>query len=498
MPTLHRRTGERIHPKQTDYYIIAHPPDVGYVTYQVTKRPRDFLVEDLDYGDEAELAWSLVHPLRQIKDLYTLDEGRPRNATPETHSSSEYRTPQLSQTEREALVDYIRSHPDIEGDFQNFRRRLKQRDPDYLESIDRLAHSPVDPPGHPEGSGNRGLDRIAEQYWGDGPTDDYIVWNGERIHDYISVTDRGGTVHEFPKSDSRYPAGERYRFSQDLYERWGPQIGESIVNSRRYEPDDEGFPNHWIGQRRGAPEPSLDQAESPRAFFYRTIAGRSHYAPGKEAKAAFEASCEYSLEVYRANFPTAVDPNDFTTTYVVIEEATEPWQDFQVPPGWLDEYSETGGIPPLVRGGIDPRELDEEVLDIALRHAPGGTDSQWFESIGEAFRHVTTDRFRQSMLVFDDLDLEVVNFSLGGAGEPVFDVEIPGAVATVIHSGSSEGAVSIESETDDIHCFIVENGYVNEWAMPRVEDPQSTHTALSEQSRWFEAVERIAEGLAEI
>lgn len=117
--------------------------------------------------------------------------------------------------------------------------------------------------------------------------------------------------------------------------------------SRRYEPTESGFPNRWIGQQEESPEPSLDDAKSPRVFFYRTIAGRSGYAPGERAKENFDEACEYSIEVYKANFPKAVDPQTLSTTYDTVEKATRPWEDFQVPPGWKEQYIENDGLPPL-------------------------------------------------------------------------------------------------------------------------------------------------------
>lgn len=344
MPTIHYRSGDtRLHPRQTNYYIIAHPPEIGYITYQIHGRARDFLVDVLGYEDEDELSWSLVHPLRQVGDLFTVDEGGPGQADPT--ESDNVTTPQVTEREIEKLTTYFESHPDIVGDLSQFSRFLRNGRPNYMNSVTRDSYTPLTTPGHSGGTGSSSLDRIAKQYFGEGP--ETIEWNGEQISDFVTKEDRSGEIHRFPEIRSRIPEAEQYRLSKDLYERWGAEIGASEVNSRRYEPGESGFPNFWIGQREDSPEPSLDDAMSPRAFFYRTLAGRSGRAPGVKTKEAFEEACEYSLEVYKANFPTAVDPQTLSNTYPTVEKATKPWEDVQVPPAWERRYTENDGLPPL-------------------------------------------------------------------------------------------------------------------------------------------------------
>jgi hypothetical protein len=94
MPTLKKRVGEMstLHPRQTKYYILAKPPEIGNITYQVDPRAVEFLTEAREYGDDDKLPWSIVHPLRQIRDLYTLDEGRPRSANPSEFTTTDERT----------------------------------------------------------------------------------------------------------------------------------------------------------------------------------------------------------------------------------------------------------------------------------------------------------------------------------------------------------------------------------------------------------------------
>lgn len=344
MPTLHvRERSDTLHPKQTDHFIIAHPPEIGYITYQVHARARDFLDGTLGYGDGDELSWSIVHPLRQIGDLFTLDEGGPSRADP--NESDTVTTPQVSKREIEELIQYLSDHPDVTGNLDQFEVRLRRADSGYMDSIKREGYTPTTTIGHSGGTGDDSLDRIAGKYFDDGP--EAIEWNGERVTDYVTVEDRSGEVYRVPNIQNRIPEAEEFRLSKDLYERWGKEIGESEVISRRYEPGESGFPNRWIGQREDAPEPSLEDAESPRAFFYRTLAGRSGHAPGTRAKEAFEAACEYSLTVYKMNFPTAVDPQTLSREYVTVEKSTLPGMGFQVPPAWESKYESC--LPPLIR-----------------------------------------------------------------------------------------------------------------------------------------------------
>ena len=259
--------------------------------------------------------------------------------------SDKVTTPQVTEKEVEELANYFESHPDIVGDLSQFKILLRNGESDYMNEVTRDGYTPMTTPGHPGGTGDNSLDRIANQYFGEGP--ETIEWNGERISDFVTREDRNGEIHRFPEIRTRIPEAEEYRLSKDLYERWGAEIGASDVNSRRYEPNENRFPNHWIGQRKDSPEPSLEDAKSPRAFFYRTLAGRSGNAPGVRAKEAFEEACDHSLEVYKANFLEAVDPQTLSNAYTTVEKGTKPWEDFQVPPAWELQYIENDGLPPL-------------------------------------------------------------------------------------------------------------------------------------------------------
>ncbi|MCU4719675.1 hypothetical protein [Halapricum hydrolyticum] len=462
MPTLNRRVNksDTLHPRQTEYFIKAKPPEVGYITYQIDPRAVEFLTDTLSYSDGDQLSWSLVHPLRQIKDLYTLEEGRPQNADPDT-SSQRVTVPSLESEEIDALTDYLSNHPDVVGDINSFRTRLEQQDGSYASVLNRDGYTPTETPGF-SSTGDETLDRIAQSIFGD-ETEGYITWEGDRVYDYIEVTDRERNTHQFPKIDARLPEGELLRLSRDIYERWGPEIGESEVVSRRYEPGTDGFPNRWIGQRQDSPEPSLEHAESPRAFYYRTIAGRSHYAPGEEAEEAFNEACEYSLEVYKANFPKAVDPNDLETEYVTVEKATEPWNDFQVPPGWEEKYAENGGLPPLKREQTD--DLSDAQSAVVRRHSPGGSGQQWFSSTDEAIELIEHDGYRDVLIAAHNSDCEVTDFYRGGAAEPVFEIELASSNPQILIN-HHEYQIVFESSEGSTFTLVCENYSISEWDFP--------------------------------
>lgn len=495
MPTFNERVNksDRLHPRQTNYFITAKTPDIGYITYQIDPRAVKFLTEKCGYTDGDKLPWGLVHTLRQIRDLYTLEEGRPRNADPESSTSESVTVPSLSNDTMDALVDYLASHPDVIGDISAFRTRLEKKDGSHIDVIERSGYTPDEPLGF-ESCGDETLDRIADRYFGD-DTGGYIEWNGSRIYNYIEVTDREGNVHQFPKIDGRLKEGELLRLSRDLYERWGSEIGESEVNSRRYDPTEDGFPNQWIGQRDDAPEPSLDHAKSPRAFYYRTIAGRSHYAPGEEVEEAFETACEYSLEVYKANFPTAVDPNDLETEYVTVEESIEPWNDFQVPPGWETRYDDNGGLPPLKRNS-EP-ELSEHDQGVIERHSPSGSGSQWFSSVEEGREYMREDRYQDLLIAADRSEFHVTDFIRGGAAEPIFKIELE-YLTVYIHVDQTEFLITYESTTGDTETLGYDGEKITEWNFPDELSVSDSTIVLRELSHDLEEAVSFADHLEDL
>lgn len=499
MPTLKRRTNPNStpHPRQTAYYIHAYPSDVGNITYQVDARAAEFLTETCGYSDGDALSWSLVQPLRQLRDLFTLDEGRPRE-----HSGDDgpdrVTVPDLDQKTRRELVAYLNEHPDVRGNLGTFETKLANGEHDFMDGLQRAGYTPSTH-GH-DTTGNESLDRIAEEYFGEGAADT-ITWNGEEISAYISVTDRDGTVHEFPAIESRFAAGERLRLSRDLYRRWGPEIGQSDVVSRRYEPGDQGFPNRWIGQREGAPEPSLEAAESPRAFFYRTLAGRGGFAPGSEAESDFADVCEYSLEVYKANFPVAVDPQDLQTEYVTVEEATCPWNDFQVPPDWIERYADTGGLPPLkAESGLSER--DQEVLS---RHAPAGSEGEWFDSREQGRELLEHETFGGYLIRANGVDQEFTSVRLNNGGRLQLDTELDGR-PFIIEVGEFQSSLfptpltmvrgSVWSGAGSWHRVLASEDCIAEWRSPDVDSITAADRVIQEQAEYYDRVASMLTAIA--
>ena len=68
MPKLKAYTGK------DGYYISARPSNIGNITYQVNPNIWEFL-EELGYGDESEIEWGLLKPLRVAGLIYTNNSG---------------------------------------------------------------------------------------------------------------------------------------------------------------------------------------------------------------------------------------------------------------------------------------------------------------------------------------------------------------------------------------------------------------------------------------
>lgn len=119
------------------------------------------------------------------------------------------------------------------------------------------------------------------------------------------------------------------------------------MNSAIYDEGDERFPNEWVGQTASDPIPSLEDAKSPKAYFYRMFVSRGEDSPGTRAKEAYEESHEHNIEAYRANYPQALHPKDLQTELVTIRKATKPWEDFQMPSEWIEQFEGSSSEPPL-------------------------------------------------------------------------------------------------------------------------------------------------------
>lgn len=93
------------------YYITARPSDVGNITYQTTDEA-DTLICSLDYADGDDLPWGLINPLRSAGLVYTKGQGVDDDLedTPDLDPS---KLPELSETEVQELLSYLKSRGDI-------------------------------------------------------------------------------------------------------------------------------------------------------------------------------------------------------------------------------------------------------------------------------------------------------------------------------------------------------------------------------------------------
>jgi hypothetical protein len=195
------------------------------------------------------------------------------------------------------------------------------------------------------------------------PAEDEGTWQGDQSVEFIERTDESGEVHTYPKIEERTKEGERYRLSVEMYRRWGPIVGEAEVSSSIFDSDDDRFPNEWVGQTASDPMPSLEDARSPMAYFYRTFAAKGEGEPGTEAQLAYESVHEFDIEVYQANFPTALHPKDMETELVPVTEDEKPWRRLQLPPEWVERFADNDGIPPIKREVDDPVNEDDDNLE---------------------------------------------------------------------------------------------------------------------------------------
>lgn len=116
MPVFHS------YKNKSGYYITARPSDVGNITYQIRSEAEDILT-DLGYGDEEDLPWGLINPLRSAGLVYTQGQGtvqEPADA-PELDPS---KLPQISEDELQELFTFLKTRDDISEEIFN---RLKSK-----------------------------------------------------------------------------------------------------------------------------------------------------------------------------------------------------------------------------------------------------------------------------------------------------------------------------------------------------------------------------------
>lgn len=106
MPVLHRYVGK------PGYYIKASVAGQTPFTYQVRPSAARFF-ESLGFGDESDLSWELVKPLRIIGDLYTKEEGWNPGYVGDVPQIDEAEIEQLSLSQREQLLKYLENHTNL-------------------------------------------------------------------------------------------------------------------------------------------------------------------------------------------------------------------------------------------------------------------------------------------------------------------------------------------------------------------------------------------------
>jgi hypothetical protein len=128
------------------YYITARPSDVGNITYQTTKEA-DQLLSELGYGDEDELPWGIINPLRSADLIYTNNQGvdRDREDAPDLDPS---KLPELTESEVQKLLDYFSSRGDIPDHIcRQLEEKIESSTEDMLDKVGSRFHSKF--PNHP-------------------------------------------------------------------------------------------------------------------------------------------------------------------------------------------------------------------------------------------------------------------------------------------------------------------------------------------------------------
>jgi hypothetical protein len=129
MPTLNTYTDDR------GYYIQARLPDVGYVTYQVTRQATAFIT-GIGYSDGEELPWGLINPLKEAGEVYTYGTGtgteQQNQSVPELSPGS---LPKLSEPEADALIQYLKDATEVGSDTVNQVKTKINTEPDEKNEI---------------------------------------------------------------------------------------------------------------------------------------------------------------------------------------------------------------------------------------------------------------------------------------------------------------------------------------------------------------------------
>jgi hypothetical protein len=96
------------------YYIRAKPPQIGFVTYQVTPAGNRIL-EKLDCQDGDELGWNVVNTLRELSFVYTQNSGIDDQEGLPEDSSGDYSISGLSEAQRKTLITELIELPQVDS-----------------------------------------------------------------------------------------------------------------------------------------------------------------------------------------------------------------------------------------------------------------------------------------------------------------------------------------------------------------------------------------------
>jgi hypothetical protein len=122
------------------YYITARPSDVGNITYQTTSEA-DQLLSELGYGDEDDLPWGIINPLRSAGLIYTNNQGVDslQEDAPDLDPS---KLPELTENEIQKLLDYFDSRGDIPDHiYRQLEEKVESSTENMLDKVCSRFHS---------------------------------------------------------------------------------------------------------------------------------------------------------------------------------------------------------------------------------------------------------------------------------------------------------------------------------------------------------------------
>ncbi len=122
------------------YYITARPSDVGNITYQTTSEA-DQLLSELGYGDEDDLPWGIINPLRSAGLIYTNNQGVDDNQE-DAPNLDPSKLPELTESEIQKLLDYLDSRGDVPDHiYRQIEEKIESSAENMLDKVCSRFHS---------------------------------------------------------------------------------------------------------------------------------------------------------------------------------------------------------------------------------------------------------------------------------------------------------------------------------------------------------------------